>query len=518
MNFQDILPNYEDYCRDESRLRGFAEKIAFPRCIDEIADTVKLAGDLGLRVTAQGARTGVVGGAAPQGGLVVSAARMNRISDLDRAGDGAFILRAQAGVSLKHIEDFLRRPLPLEGWDGRSVKLLAEMARGPAQMFAPNPGEATATVGGLFACDAKGINSLRWGGVGANTEGIAWVSPTGEVWRARRGDFQFDGQGCGLPGRGVLTCDTGLPHGGFAAMRPSPGLDLVDFLAGSEGAAGVLAEIELKLRPKPSEFWGVVFFFREDVDAWDFAESLLQWRNTPLGGLLSAAEYFDHAVLSLVDENRGRIDALKALPGIPSEAGAALYVTMEGGDPDSIEAALGELMELFAACGGAEDDTWAAASRAEAEIFNVFRHSAPEIINSEIDRIRLFFPELCKTASDFCGPARLARKYREMYREAARGNALPCFVFGHILENRLHVNFLPRDEAQLDACRSLISDWAGRVAADGGLLAGENGAGKIKRFLLRDHMPLERKDQLRSIFEQLDPGGLFSFAFDEAFE
>lgn len=509
MEYKQMLPDYESHCRDESRVAGTATAIVFPWDTEEAAQAVKYAAGEQMPLTLQGARTGVAAGAVPRGGLVLSTQRMSRLLGLRRDDAGGWFLRAQAGATLEQVQAFLRRPLPEDNWPEAEKQLCAEMGKGPRQMFAPNPTEATASLGGLFATNAQGMNALRYGGMGAQVQALTWVAPGGDVWRINRREYCFDTEGCPLPGGGRLYCPTGVPADGVALLHPAPGLDLIDFLAGSEGLVGLATEVELRLQPAPGESWGVVYFFTDDETAQAFAAALARWhKETP--GLLSAAEYYDEAVLGLVADGKDKLAALKTLAPVPNGAKAALYVVLQGDDAGALEQALGDHLTLFEDAGGGEEDNWAAMGEAEMESFNTLRHSVPELVNLQVDAIRLEYPAFYKMATDFQGPPALAGEYCALYHRGIAESGLQGYVFGHMLDNRLHVNLLARSEAEQEQCRLLMTGWAQRVAADGGLLAGENGFGRLRMPLYDDLVPPRRKAQLKAILQALDPAGLLA--------
>jgi D-lactate dehydrogenase (cytochrome) len=492
------------YLHDESRLQGTAEFIVFPEDLNSAAAAVRRAAGEGLALTIQGARTGIAGGAVPRGGLVLSTERMNRPLGL-AAGDLP-ALRVQGGMSFEALGNFLLRGIPPGDWDAGDGAFLRE--RGRSLRFPPNPTEPSATLGGAFGCNARGPNSLRWGALGDHVRGLTWISPAGDVWRIDRGQYLFDETGCPLPGGGRLSCDTGLPAGGSRFLHPRPGLDLIDFLAGSEGLAGFAAELSLCLRQVPAAVWGVVYFFENDGPALDFAEALRRWREqNPGGGALSTVEYYDRPSLELVRSQALHNTVLRQLPPIPPAA-AAVQVELEGDDPDALESVLTGQLELFLESGGKEEDTWAAASPAELEKFRLLRHAVPELVNMELDRIRRELPELHKLAADFMVPPEPAGTCREMYRRGMEEEGLRGFVFGHIAEGRLHVNLLPENREELCRGRNLMDRWAAAVIGDGGLLAAENGIGRLKRRLLHRHLSPERLEQIRSILRVLDPQGI----------
>ena len=502
------------YLYDESRLQGRGDFIVFPEDAAQAADAVRRAVEQGLPITIQGARTGIAGGAVPRGGLVLSSERMNRPLEISAGTGDTPVLRVQAGMNFETLENFLRRAIPPEDWDTESAALFRERFRN--LRFPPNPTETSATLGGAFGTNARGPNSPRWGGVGDHVRGLVWINPAGKTWEIRRGQYCFDETGCPLPGGGRLSCDTGIPAGGSRFLHPRPGLDLLDFFAGSEGLTGFAAELSLGLKALPAAVWGVVYFFKNDRSALDFAESLRERWKSPGGEALSTLEYYDRPSLELVRTGASQSAALRQIPPIDPGAEAALQVELEGEDSDVLESLLMEQLELFLAGGGREEDTWAAASPAELEKFRILRHAVPELINMELDRIRRDLPELHKTAGDFMVKPELAGTYREMYRRDLAEAGLRGFVFGHIAEGRLHVNILPENPEELRRSRILLDRWAASILKDGGLLAAENGIGRLKLDLLRRRLPPERLEQIRSILRALDPRGILGgFGFTE---
>lgn len=502
MDYKRIVPDYGDCCRDESRVLGEAEEIVFPRNTEEIVEAVRYAAEKGWPLTVQGARTGIAAGAVPRGGLVVSTQKMDKLLGVSRDEGGTYYLRVQAGVSLGQIRDFLRRPLPGDDWPEEDRRFCEEINKGPGQWFSPNPTEATASIGGLFATNAQGMNALRYGGVGAHVQALSWVTPRGELWKIRRGEYCFDKTGCLLPGGSWLACATDIPREGVALLHPAPGLDLVDFLAGSEGWAGIAGELELCLGPAPLESWGVVYFFPQDDLAQRFAGLLAEWKEET-SDLLSAVEYYDRAALELIGKGKKELTALKALPDIPVNAEAAIYVVLQGDDGEHLEGALEQHLSFFDELGGKDEDSWAAMGAAEMADFDAMRHGLPELVNRRVDEIRLVYPSFHKTASDFKVPANLVADYCAMYHRDVVESGLEGYVFGHILENRIHVNLLACDEEEQARCQRLLEKWAGRVMKDGGLIAGENGLGRLRLSLYEDFVPSRRRAQIREILRQV---------------
>ena len=131
-------------------------------------------------------------------------------------------------------------------------------------------------------------------------------------------------------------------------------MDLVDLFAGSEGMLGVVTRLALQLSPAPAQSWGVLFFFSDEDQPVQFA---LQAGAAALeGASLTAGEFYDGASLRQIQKQKDLSSRLKELPDIPPYAGAAVYLELEGEEEEGMEEALLLLSELFAGCGGREED------------------------------------------------------------------------------------------------------------------------------------------------------------------
>ena len=94
---ESFQPALADYLRDESRRVGRADRIAFPRTETEVLAALAEAREQRRPITTQGARTGVTGGAVPEGGMILTLAHMDPI-----AVEGE-TLRVQPGATLAAI-------------------------------------------------------------------------------------------------------------------------------------------------------------------------------------------------------------------------------------------------------------------------------------------------------------------------------------------------------------------------------------------------------------------------------
>ncbi len=83
-------------------------------------------------------------------------------------------------------------------------------------------------------------------------------------------------------------------------------------------------------------------------------------------------------------------------------------------------------------------------------------------------------------------------------------------IFGHLGQNNLHVNILPRDLAEYQAGRRLYLDWARLAVRIGGTVSAEHGIGKVKRAMLEVMFPPESIDEMRQVKRCFDPDGLLN--------
>lgn len=503
---------YVGYLQDESRMQGSAEKIAFPRDVEEIRQVLDLCRDNRMPVTLQGARTGIAGAAVPAGGLVLNLSKLNRITGVRQEGE-LFFLEAEPGVLLSDLKETLASGrFDTDGWTDASKEALANMQKKGSFRFAPDPTETTATVGGMFASNAKGLSGYRFGRMSDHTEQVTLMLSDKTLWRVRRGEYRADDTGCRLPDGSLLPvlCRAGRdgiqsPEREAAAfgypLTMQPGQDLMDLLAGSEGMLGIVVSLELRLIESPAECWGILFFFADQRLAAEFAGLA---GTIPGDARVTAAEFFDRASLDVAEQMKSRMTSLKAIPDIPRDRAAAVYIELEADSEEHAEGFLLELLDLFGACGGDEADTWAASGLREMEKFRLFRHAVPEGINNCVDEIRRILPGFVKMGADFGGTGMELNEQIESYSRDAKKAGVRAVIFGHALERRFHVNLLPETEEEKKKADELMEQWADAKAAEGVSLAAENGIGKVKAALVKERLSEGLMENMRAVKDHFD--------------
>ena len=156
--------------------------------------------------------------------------------------------------------------------------------------------------------------------------------------------------------------------------------------------------------------------------------------------------------------------------------------------------------------GGADlDDTWFADGEREIERFKGIRHAVPEAVNMLIGRRRRNISGLTKLGTDLAVPDDCLRRVMEMYHRDLQKAGLEYVIFGHIGNNHLHVNILPRTPDDYRLGKSLYLEWAREVVAMGGTVSAEHGIGKLKREMLEIMYGKNGIEQMRRIKALFDP-------------
>ncbi len=468
--FQTHIP--VDYLRDESRTSGTAVAITFPQTVAELADSLREAAVRELPVTVQGARTGISAGSVPDGGVIVSLTKMDRLLGTRTGSDGSCFIRVQPGLPLaalrRHLSSDLRPPTS-------------------GLFFPPDPTESSASVGGMAACNASGACSFAYGPTRDHIEGLTVVLADGDTLTLRRGQARAEGLRFSLvtdSGRlltGLLP-DYRMPRVKNAAgYWVKPDMDLLDLFIGSEGTLGVIAELELRLRKKPAATLGVLCYLADEARALTLVERLRAEAPSCTPHLLAALEYFDEGSLRLIRSGAPQSGLL--LPPARPHWNVALYVECAL-QPDNADKPLSLLCSLLDVCGGQADDTWVATDAPALEKMRGFRHAVPEQVNATIAERKLRNPQLTKLGTDLSVPDDRLRSVMRFYRADLEATRLEHVIFGHIGNNHVHVNILPRDMDEYAAGKLLYRKWAEQVVAWGGSISAEHGVGRLKKELL----------------------------------
>jgi D-lactate dehydrogenase (cytochrome) len=161
--------------------------------------------------------------------------------------------------------------------------------------------------------------------------------------------------------------------------------------------------------------------------------------------------------------------------------GAAGAVFFEQETTDATEESLmGEWLELVEKHEALADESWFGTNEHDRAEMRAFRHALPVMVNEWLAR-----RGQRKVSTDMAVPDDKFPEMLRFYKETLRAGRLGYVIFGHIGDNHVHVNILPRDDAEAVAARETYGRFVERAVSLGGTISAEHGVGKIKREYLR---------------------------------
>jgi D-lactate dehydrogenase (cytochrome) len=113
-----------------------------------------------------------------------------------------------------------------------------------------------------------------------------------------------------------------------------------------------------------------------------------------------------------------------------------------------------------------------------------------------------------KVSTDMSVPDDAFAGMLQFYQSTLQASGLKYTIFGHIGDNHVHVNILPRDDDEGAKAREIYVQFLKRAAEVGGTLSAEHGIGKLKRDYLRLFYSDENLRQMAALKRAFDPAGI----------
>jgi glycolate oxidase len=235
--------------RSGHRLPGRPLAVLRPASVQAVQAALKVASTAGVTVVPRGAGTGLSGGASvPDGALVLTTQRLDRIIDIDPDNEIAVV---QPGVI---------------------TATLDAAAAEHGLMYPPDPAShEISTIGGNIATNAGGLHCVKYGVTRESVLGLTVVLADGTLLRTGRQTI-----------KGVV------------------GYDLTALFVGSEGTLGIVVEATLRLRPRPVQTRTAVAFFGSTTAAATGLTAIVRSRVQP-----SVLELLDAGALAGIDAAQG---------------------------------------------------------------------------------------------------------------------------------------------------------------------------------------------------------------------
>ena len=401
-----------------------------PSDAHQISSILKVANEWKVFVFPRGGGTGLVGGSVPtQSGIVISLERMNRVVEVDREN---LMIVVEAGVTLEKL-----------------VKVADE-----AGLFFPlHPGDETAQIGGLVACNAGGARAVRYGVMRNYVKGIEVVLPTGEI----------------------------LNLGG-KLLKDAAGYSLMHLIIGSQGTLGVITKVILGLYPKFRETVTLIVPYEDRHDALRTVPIILQEGMIPL-----AIEYVEGDLMEKSAKQLGK--------EWPVREGKAFLVIIVTGDSKEEVYVVAERIDEIAREYGAIDTLIVENRRKQNDILSIRSNIYLTLKRYSMDILDVGVP-----------PASIERLV-EALDEIAEEYSMYLPIFGHAGDGNLHSHLLMKKaggvkERDLEKVKKEIYDV---TIGLGGTITAEHGIGKIRIENLHQYLSEKAVEIMKEIKEIFDP-------------
>ncbi len=405
-----------------------------PQSTKQLSALMRICHDNDQSVIVQGGLTGIVEGAlSTADDIIISLERMNEIESVDEL-DGVAVI--QAGAVLQTVQEELAEQgflFPLDFG-----------ARG------------SATIGGVTATNAGGLNVLRYGMMRNLVLGLEAVLADGTV---------------------ISSMNT--------MLKNNTGYDLKQLFIGSEGTLGIVTRVVVRLYPLTTSRQTAMLA----MNSFDTVVRLLQSMRTGLAGTLSAYEVMWNNYFTAVTGEGGHV--------APLARDCPFYVLAEaeGSDPDADDQRFQRLLER---AHESEDIVDAVVPKSESE------RDALWAIREQFEAAQPAY------LYDVSLPMKAMSSYVEKLEvglKAWRPDA-ECNVFGHIADGNLHIFVKPFDDgAHHAACDKIVY---GCLDGLGGSISAEHGIGIEKKHWLGESRSPAEIQMMRSLKTLLDPRNILN--------
>lgn len=431
-------PDLDPYAVDWRKLfPGKPACVVRPSSTEQVARIVQICREAGTAIVPQGGNTGLAGGAVPDASgtqVVLSLNRMAAIRSVDPVG---LTIEAEAGCILKVAQDAA----------AAAGRLL------PISLAA----EGSATIGGVVAANAGGVNVLRYGMTRSLVLGLEVVLPDGTVANGLR-----------------------------RLRKDNAGYDWKQLFIGSEGTLGIVTAAVLRLLPRPKHSVTALLSVADP----SAALRLFALAQDELGDQISAFELISATSMQLVAKHAGlKTPIAEGEWFVLIEAASSL-----AGLREAAETMLGAAFEQEIALDGVIAESGAQAAQLWALREHVTESEAREGKSVKHD-VSVPLTEV----PHFLIEAGMAL--------AAGAPGTRVNAFGHLGDGNIHYNILVDASHDAGVVNRIVHDV---VAAFGGSISAEHGIGQYRVGELARYRAPSEMELARTLKRALDPNNLLN--------
>jgi D-lactate dehydrogenase (cytochrome) len=183
-------------------------------------------------------------------------------------------------------------------------------------------------------------------------------------------------------------------------------------------------------------------------------------------------------------------------------AGGAIFFEQET-TSETEDELMSVWLQLLEHHGALVDDSWFAVDERDRARLREFRHQLPVLVNEW-----LAHQGQRKVSTDMAVPDEEFAGLLRFYKATLRDSGLQYVIFGHIGDNHVHVNIMPRDDGEAAAARDLYLRFVRRAIESGGTISAEHGIGKLKRDYLRLLYTEENLREMAALKQAFDPAAI----------
>ncbi len=462
------------YVDDQTRLqystaaciyRIFPTAVVMPKDGDDVCQTVRIAREMNIPITARGAGAGLTGGCLGTGIVIDFSRYMNRILSIDV--DNRTVV-AEPGV----VQNDLNRALKKHGL-----------------FFPPDPSSYMySTVGGMTGNNAAGPHSIKYGATLDYLKSVSAVCANAEEFIFEKDMHPDQVKGNffkslivdlgSLLAKNKHSVQNNLPKtrknsSGYRIdiQASETNLDLARLMAASEGTLGIFTGLELIVKPLP-EHTGMLLLMFDSLQAACEAVPIITEMNP------SMLEIMESTFIELVRKSAFDV-------GVPfiRNLEALLLIEFNGSSIDHVTNHINELEKMFVGPGRPAIGSKKGIQKNEQERLDKLRQAASPILNR--------YPAPCKPVKfieDTVVPVACLPDYISDLHKLFNKFDLTGLIYGHAGDGHVHVNplFNIHDTGLIAKMTSVAETTNAIVKHYNGSLSGEHGDGLLRTPFLED--------------------------------